>query len=496
MCFPTDNGSSASTTAAAATATAAAAAATATSAAAAGKENTPFTLLVTLNFATSALVSKFLAEIQPLCEYIRQHEPTTLSYEVLLSDKDDTMVTLLERYEDKDNAFLKIHRSSVPFQNFRAKLKAMEEKGLVKVDGNSYLDSGVGHVDSMDRLNPSATSTTGTVVPSPAAISRTLPSRHVAKISDLSRTEIASILTLAMKMKANPEAYYNVLQNKTLLMLFEKPSLRTRVSLEAGMTSLGGHAIAYMMGDSPLGVKESYEDTGAVLSRMSDAVTARVKSRDQIAGLAANSTIPIINALDDFAHPMQMLADMQVMMEYLGVAPEETLDGLQDIAFAFVGDLNNNVTYDLMRTGCIMGMNVRVAGPKGEDFAIEQSVLDECAKLSAASPNAGTVEVCDTAEEAVAGADFVYADSWFSYGVKGEEREKRFNQLLPYQVNADLMKHAKSSAKFMNCLPAMRGDEQTAEVIDGPQSIVFDQAENRLHAQKALLVKLIHREII
>ena len=489
MCFPTDNGSSASTTAAA-TATAAAAA----TSAAAGKENTPFTLLVTLNFATSALVSNFLAEIQPLCEYIGQHEPTTLSYEVLLSDKDDTMVTLLERYEDKDNAFLKIHRSSVPFQNFRAKLKAMEEKGLVKVDGSSYLDSGVGHVDSMDRLNPAANSTT--IVPSPAAISRTLPSRHVAKISDLSRKEIASILTLAMKMKANPEAYYTALQNKTLLMLFEKPSLRTRVSLEAGMTSLGGHAIAYMMGDSPLGVKESYEDLGAVLSRMSDAVTARVKSRDQIAGLAANSTIPIINSLDDFAHPMQMLADMQVMMEYLGVAPEETLDGLQDITFAFVGDLNNNVTYDLMRTGCIMGMNVRVAGPKGEDFAIEQSVLDECTKLSAVSPNAGTVQVCDTAEEAVAGADFVYADSWMSYGVQGEQREKRFNQLLPYQVNAALMKHAKPSAKFMNCLPAMRGDEQTAEVIDGPQSIVFDQAENRLHAQKALLVKLIHREIV
>jgi len=496
MCFPTDNGSSASTTASA-TATAAAAAAAAS--ASAGTENAPFTLLVTLTFATSSLVSNFLAEIQPLCEYIRQHEPTTLSYEVLLSDKDDTMVTLLERYEDKDNAFLKIHRASVPFQNFRAKLKAMEEKGLVKVDGNSYLDSGVGHVDSKDRSNSNSTESNGIVLtptPSPAAISRTQPSRHVAKISDLSRTEIASILTLAMKMKANPEAYYNALQNKTLLMLFEKPSLRTRVSLEAGMSSLGGHAIAYMMGDSPLGVKESYEDTGAVLSRMSDAVTARVKSRTQIAGLAANSTIPVVNALDDYAHPMQMLADMQVMMEHLGVTPDQTVDGLQGITFAFCGDLNNNVTYDLMRTGCIMGMNVRVAGPKAADFVIEQSVLDECAKLSAATPTAGTVQICDSAEEAVAGADFVYTDSWMSYGVKGEAREKRFQQLLPYQVNAELMKHAKPSAKFMNCLPAMRGDEQTSEVIDGPQSIVFDQAENRLHAQKALLVKLIMREIV
>ena len=209
--------------------------------------------------------------------------------------------------------------------------------------------------------------------------------RHITKISDLSRPEIASILSLAMEMRATPSDYHDALRRKTLLMLFEKPSLRTRVSLEAGMTSLGGHGIAYMTGDSPIGKKETYEDTGAVLSRMSDAVTARVKSREQIAGLAANSTIPIINALDDYAHPMQMLADMQVMMEHLHIGPGGTADGLQGIKFAFCGDLNNNVTYDLMRTGCIMGMDVRVAGPKGEDFAIEQSVLDECAQLSAAA---------------------------------------------------------------------------------------------------------------
>ena len=319
--------------------------------------------------------------------------------------------------------------------------------------------------------------------------------RHITKISDLSRPEISSILSLAMEMRAKPSDYNTALQYKTLLMLFEKPSLRTRVSLEAGMTSLGGHGIAYMTGDSPPGKKETYEDTGAVLSRMCDAVTARVKSRDQIAGLAANSTIPVVNALDDYAHPMQMLADAQVMMEHLDVGPSGTMDGLQGVKFAFCGDLNNNVTYDLMRTGAIMGMDVRVAGPSGEDFAIEQSVLDECAALSAASPDAGTVKVCETAEEAVDGVDFVYADSWMSYGIEGEEREKRFNQLLPYQVNSKLMSLAGPSAKFMNCLPAMRGEEQTSDVIDGPQSIVFDQAENRLHAQKALLVKLINKEL-
>ncbi len=152
-----------------------------------------------------------------------------------------------------------------------------------------------------------------------------------------------------------PVAVRAALKRKTLLMLFEKPSLRTRVSLEAGMTSLGGHGIAYMTGDSPIGKKESYEDTGACLSRMVDAVTARVNSRAQIAGLATHSTIPIVNALDDYAHPMQMLADLQVMAECSGSL------NLQGATLAFVGDTQNNVTYDLMRAGTIMGMQVRAS---------------------------------------------------------------------------------------------------------------------------------------
>lgn len=319
--------------------------------------------------------------------------------------------------------------------------------------------------------------------------------RHITKISDLARPEIASVLSLAMDMKKTPSDYYDSLRRKTLLMLFEKPSLRTRVSLEAGMTQLGGHGIAYMTGDSPIGQKETYEDTGAVLSRMADAITARVNSREQIAGLSANSTIPIVNALDDYAHPMQMLADLQVMLEHRGVSNDNSLiNGLQGVKFAFVGDIQNNVTYDLMRAGCIIGMDVRVAGPKGINFAPEESVLQECATLSTVE-HAGTARVVDTAEEAVNGADFVYADSWMSYGIEGEERESRLQALMPFQANETLMKMASPDAKFMNCLPAMRGEEQTAGVIDGPQSIVFDQAENRLHAQKALLLKLMLREL-
>ena len=150
----------------------------------------------------------------------------------------------------------------------------------------------------------------------------------------------------------------------------------------------------------------------------------------------------------------------------------------------------NNVTYDLMRASALMGLDCRVAGPPGADFAIEAGVLDECAAI-AASPGAGAVRVCATAEEAVAGADVVYADSWMSYGTAGAERAARLDALLPFQVTEALMAAAAPDAIFMNCLPAMRGEEQTAAVIDGPQSVVFDQAENRLHAQKALLAKLL-----
>ncbi|CAH0371467.1 unnamed protein product [Pelagomonas calceolata] len=310
--------------------------------------------------------------------------------------------------------------------------------------------------------------------------------RHVTKISSLSPKEIKGVLKLALEMKARPADYWDALKRRTLLMFFEKPSLRTRVSLEAGMTSLGGHGIAYMTGDSPVGEKESYEDTGAVLSRMCDAVTARVKSREQVTGLAENSTIPIINALDDYAHPMQMLADLQTIVEH---KCDGDVEGLTGKSLAFVGDCQNNVTYDLMRSGALMGLDVRIAGPTGFEWEIEPSVLEECAALT--KEHGGTVTVLKTAEEAVAGADIVYADSWMSYGIKGAERDRRMKALMPFQVTPELMSKASTSASFMNCLPAVRGEEQLASVIDGPQSIVFDQAENRLHAQKALLVKLL-----
>ena len=303
--------------------------------------------------------------------------------------------------------------------------------------------------------------------------------RHLTKISDLSPDTFLSLLQLGAKMKANPKDYSKVMDQKTLLMLFEKPSLRTRVSFETGMTQLGGHAIFYSIADSPLGKKETYGDTAMVLERYVDVIMARVNTRNDIRALADVSKIPVINALDDFAHPCQMLAD------YLTIGEKKGFNAFKDLRISYVGDCANNVTYDLMRGGLMLGATVAVAGPQGEDFSMEKEVLDECAELKAKYK--GNFEVHSNARDAVRGADVVYTDSWMSYHIKKELADKRLETFQPFQVTKDLMGAAKPEAIFMNCLPAMRGMEQTAEVIDGPQSVVFDQAENRLHGQKALL---------
>eukprot|EP01061_Rhynchopus_euleeides_P003796 TRINITY_DN1306_c0_g1_i1.p1 TRINITY_DN1306_c0_g1~~TRINITY_DN1306_c0_g1_i1.p1 ORF type:complete len:324 (+),score=129.24 TRINITY_DN1306_c0_g1_i1:287-1258(+) len=302
--------------------------------------------------------------------------------------------------------------------------------------------------------------------------------RHVLKITDLTKGEILDITLLARAMKKNRDGYNEALKGDTLLMLFEKPSLRTRVSLETGMHQMGGHGIFYSIDNSPLGKKESISDTGKVLSRMVQGITGRVMSRETTNGLAAVSSIPVINALDDYAHPMQMLADFLTIYETFG----ESWEGR---TMAYFGDLENNMTYDLMRLCALMGMNFRMAG----DGDIEQSVWDEVNELK--KKTGVEVQQMKTPEEAIAGVDVVYCDSWMSYGIPPDVEAARIKAFMPFQVTADLMKLAKPEAVFMNCLPAARGMEQTAEVIDGPQSIVFDQAENRLHAQKSLLVFLL-----
>ncbi|MHA1746239.1 MAG: ornithine carbamoyltransferase [Promethearchaeota archaeon] len=307
--------------------------------------------------------------------------------------------------------------------------------------------------------------------------------RNLTKVSDFTREECEAIIDYSIQMKAdkfNPK-YTSKLQYRTLLMIFQKPSLRTRVSFETGMTQLGGHAIFYSIKDSPLGKKETIQDTAKCAARYVDMIAARVFSRNDIYALADNSDVPVINMLDDFAHPCQILCDFQTIKEKKG--------GYDDLKLSFYGDSFNNVTYDLMRMCAMFGMKMDVACPDDVRYKPDQEVLNEIAEISAKT--GAVVRVVHDAKEAAKDADILYADSWMSYGIPKEEEEERVKIFMPFQVNSEVMTAAKPDAIFMNCLPAMRGYEETAEVIDGPQSIVFDQAENRLHVQKSIILFLL-----
>ena len=304
--------------------------------------------------------------------------------------------------------------------------------------------------------------------------------KHLLKISDLSRAECELIISKAIEIKRNPENYFKSLEHETLLMLFEKPSLRTRISFETGMQQLGGHAIFYSIKDSPLGVKENISDTAKVASRFVNIIAARVYKRKDIQDLAKYADVPIINMLDDFAHPCQILGDFQTIKEKRG--------DLEPKKLAYFGDAHNNVTYDLMRMCAIFGWKMNIACPNAPEYMPELEVLSEIAELS--KRTGADIEVIHNAEDAAKESDIIYTDSWMSYGIPKDQEDERKKAFMPYQVTSLVMKVAKSDAVFMNCLPAMRGYEQTAEVIDGSQSIVFDQAENRLHVQKAIMLFL------
>lgn len=304
--------------------------------------------------------------------------------------------------------------------------------------------------------------------------------RHLTKISDLTKAECEIIISKAIEIKANPGKFSNGLKGETLLMLFEKPSLRTRVSFETGMHQLGGHAIFYSMKDSPLGKKENISDTAKVASRFVNIIAARVFKRKDIWDLAKYADVPVINMLDDFAHPCQILGDFQTIKEKRG--------NLKNFKLSYYGDAYNNVTYDLMRMCAMFGIEMDVACPNNPQYSPEKDALDEVSNLS--KDTGVNVRVVHDAIEAAKNADVIYTDSWMSYGIPQEEEADRKIAFMPYQVTTSIMKAANSDAIFMNCLPAMRGYEQTAEVIDGPQSIVFDQAENRLHIQKAIMLFL------
>ncbi len=310
----------------------------------------------------------------------------------------------------------------------------------------------------------------------------TSTTRHFLQLPDLTPEEVRRVLELGRRIKAAPHEYAEALKNRVLLMIFAKPSLRTRVSFEAGMAQMGGHAIYYDLGNSPLGAgKESIADTARASTRMVDAVMARLFEHEEIEEFAAHSSVPVVNGLTNYTHPCQILADLMTVAEKKG-----TLEGL---TLCYTGDAQNNVTHSLLYGCAMLGVNIRVACPSGAEYEPLPKVVARAKEYAA--KHGSEVTVSHDAKAAAQKADVIYTDSWMSYHIPKDEAQARRQLFLPYQVNAELMQQAKPDAVFMNCLPAERGAEQTAEVIDGPNSIVFDQAENRLHAQKGLLVFLL-----
>jgi len=307
--------------------------------------------------------------------------------------------------------------------------------------------------------------------------------RHLLKITDLTKEECLKIIDKSIEIKNNMEKYSSELKNKTMLMIFEKPSLRTRVSFETGLEQLGGHAIFYSIKDSPLGRKENISDTAKVAARYVNIIGARVYKRQDVWNLAKYSDVPVINMLDDYGHPCQILGDFQTIKEKSGT--------LENLKLAYYGDAYNNVTYDLMRMCALFGWKMDVTCPEGKNYSPEQEVLDEVEEIS--KKTSAQVRVVHNAKVAAKEADVIYTDSWMSYGIPVEKEEQRKKVFQPFQVNSGILDLANDNVLFMNCLPAKRGYEQTAEVIDGPHSIVFDQAENRLHIQKSIILFLLNK---
>ncbi len=303
-----------------------------------------------------------------------------------------------------------------------------------------------------------------------------LAGRDLVSLLHWTSEEVAAVLTLAAEMKANPAHYARALQGKTLFMYFEKPSLRTRVTFEAGMTQLGGHAIHYPASDGKIGVRESVEDVARNLDRWVDGAMCRTFSHALVEDLARLTGIPVINGLTDHLHPCQALADFMTLQEV-----DEEIRGKR---LVYVGD-GNNVAHSLMETGARLGVDVTVVTPEG--YGPSPEVVKACAEAGAATGARITV---GTDLALVEGADAIYTDVWASMGQEGEAEARR-RIFLPYQVNAALMARAGGDAVFMHCLPAHRGDEVTDEVADSPQSMIFEQAENRLHAQKAVMLALM-----
>jgi ornithine carbamoyltransferase len=301
----------------------------------------------------------------------------------------------------------------------------------------------------------------------------TLALRDFLSMDDLSVAELIGLLNAADEVKRAPLSWATRLEGKQIALIFEKPSTRTRVSFEVAVASMGAHPIVLRGDELQLGRGETIEDTGRVLGGYVDAIVVRTFAQDRIERLAQAAAVPVINALSDLEHPCQCLADLQTVREQRG--------GLSGIVLTYIGD-GNNVAHSLMLGGAKAGMQVRIAAPSG--YGPLPEILDRAQEL--ARESGGSVGVTQDPFEAAEGADVLYTDVWTSMGQEAAAAE-RTNALAGYQVNAALVDKAAPGVIVMHCLPAHRGEEIAADVIDGPHSVVWSQAENRLHSQKALL---------
>jgi ornithine carbamoyltransferase len=319
------------------------------------------------------------------------------------------------------------------------------------------------------------------VIASPTSALRTAPGhtkRDFLTLHNLTMAEFSALLDLAEEMKQHPASFRGLLAGRTLAILFEKPSLRTRVTFEVGMTQLGGHPIYLSPADIALGKREAVKDVARNLARWVDALTVRTFSHHILEEMAAEANIPVINALSDLLHPLQAVADLLTLREIKG--------GLRGLRMAYVGD-GNNVANALAQAAAKTGMHLTIASPRGYEPAASVFMQARADAL----PSGAQISVVQEPADAVSGADAVYTDVWTSMGQEMEARDRQ-KVFAGYQVNAILMALARPDAVFMHCLPAHRGDEVTDEVLDGPRSVVLEQAENRLHVAKAVLFALLN----
>lgn len=308
--------------------------------------------------------------------------------------------------------------------------------------------------------------------------------KHFIDTQDFTKEELLDLIQLTRMIKAADKqgCTPKLLKDASLAMIFEEPSTRTRISFEVAMTELGGHALYLKPGEIHLGVRESLGDTSKVISRMVDVIMARTLKHETVTQLAATATVPVINGLTDYNHPTQVVCDVLTMMEHMPAGKK-----LEDLNVTFVGDATN-VCSSLMHICTRMGMHFTHAAPvKYQAPEAWQKIARENCAISG-----GSLRITDDVTAAVKDADFIYTDLWWWVGQEAEIPERRAAFMPTYQVNMDLLKKAPAHCKVMHCLPASRGVEATDEVLDSPQSIIYDQAENRLHTEKGILVWLVY----